>query len=205
MARRESRRSRESDDPITDRAPEDSFAQSGIRRGNGIGGGSMTNQVAVFVVIIATLGAIFAYLGNAAQANANLFKSEAAQKRSEAATHLSDFQARRTDRALSELARDLAPQDRKAALQARADAFKEEQDALRAKAQEIETVAAAWEKRSNDQLQVQHRWIEAVIALQIAIVFAAIALMTRKRWLEYGMLFMGLIGLSFGTVAALYG
>lgn len=204
MARREHRKSA---DPITDSPAEELLSQgSGTRRaGNGIGGGSMTNQVALFVVTIATIGAIFAYLGNAAQINASLFKTEAAQKRSEAAIHLSDFQARRTDRALSELARDLAPQERKAALQARADAFREEQDVLRAKAEQLETVAAAWEKQSNDQLQMQHRWIEAVIALQIALVFAAIALMTRKRWLEYGMLFMGLIGLSFGAVAALYG
>ncbi|MEO8249095.1 MAG: DUF4337 family protein [Burkholderiales bacterium] len=203
MARREHREK-------TDAVAEESFGvesngRGGKRTAGGIGGGSLTHQVGLFVVIMAVIGATFAWQANVAQVNVSLYKSEAAQKRSEAATQLSDFQARRTDQALAELARDLAPQERKAALQARADAFKQEKADLKTRAEKLESSAAAWDKQSEDQLLVQHRWIEAVIALQIAIVLAAIALMTRKRWLEYGMLLIGLVGLSFGAVATLFG
>ena len=203
MPRHERRSRRE---PIIEESDLEPVPRSSSRRngGNGIGGGSLTTQVALFVVIIASVGAIFAYSGNVAQINSGLYKAEAAQRRSEAATHSSDFHARRTDQALAELARDLAPQERKAALQARADAFKEEKDSVLAKADKLETEATAWDNQSKDQLIKQHRWIEAVIALQLALMLAAIALIARKAWLEYVMIVVGLVGIALGAVASLY-
>lgn len=174
------------------------------RTGHGIGGGSLNSQVGLFVAIMAVVSALFAYRATVAQVNAGLYKNEATQKRSEATARISDLHARRTDQALSELARDLAPEDRKAALQARADALKEEKNDLKSQAEKLEASARAWDKQSEDQLQIQYRWMEAVMALQLAIVLGAIALMTRKRWLEYAMMLMGLIGLAFGAVATLY-
>lgn len=202
MARREHRvRNDAEGDEVFSVEPQ---VRGGKRSAGGIGGGSLTQQVGLFVVIMAVIGAAFAWQGNAAQVKASLYKSEAAQKRSEVAAHQSDFQARRTDQALAELARDLAPQERKAALQARADAFKEEKADLKTRAEKLELSATAWEQQSGQQLAVQHRWIEGVIALQVAVVLAAMALMTRKRWLEYAMLIVGLIGLAFGAVATLF-
>ena len=50
--------------------------------GGGHGGhgddASMTNQIAMFTAILATVGALFGYMGGATQANAGLFKNNAA-------------------------------------------------------------------------------------------------------------------------------
>jgi hypothetical protein len=51
---------------------------------SGIGGGSLTNQIALFTAVIATVGAIFSYMGGATQANAGLYKNNAAIKKTEA-------------------------------------------------------------------------------------------------------------------------
>ena len=49
-----------------------------------------------------------------------------------------------------------------------------------------------------------HRWAQATTALQVAIAMAAIALMTRRKWLEWGMYGMGAVGLGIGVLAALH-
>ena len=49
-----------------------------------------------------------------------------------------------------------------------------------------------------------HRWAQATTALQVSIALAAIALLTRKKWLEMGMFAMGAIGLGIGVAAVLH-
>jgi hypothetical protein len=48
-----------------------------------------------------------------------------------------------------------------------------------------------------------HRWAQATTALQIAIAMAAMALLTRRRWLEKGVFVMSGIGLVVGILAYL--
>jgi len=47
-----------------------------------------------------------------------------------------------------------------------------------------------------------HRWAQATTALQVSIALAAIALLSKKKWLEYGMFIMGGIGVVVGGLAA---
>lgn len=54
----------------------------------------MINQIALFTAIIATVGAIFAYMGGATQANAGLYKNNAALKKAEASNQWNYFQAK---------------------------------------------------------------------------------------------------------------
>ena len=49
-----------------------------------------------------------------------------------------------------------------------------------------------------------HRWAQATTVLQVSIALAAIALLTRKKWLEYGMLAVAGAGLLVGAAAALH-
>jgi hypothetical protein len=49
-----------------------------------------------------------------------------------------------------------------------------------------------------------HRWAQATTALQVAIAMAAIALMTRRKWLEWGMYGLGAVGLGIGALALLH-
>ena len=49
-----------------------------------------------------------------------------------------------------------------------------------------------------------HRWAQATTALQIAIAMAAIALLTRRKWLEYGVFALSGIGVVLGALAWLH-
>ena len=63
-------------------------AQQGGHGGHGESGG-MINQIAMFTAIIATVGAIFGYMGGATQANAGIYKNNAAIKKTEASNPVS--------------------------------------------------------------------------------------------------------------------
>ncbi len=172
--------------------------------GTGLGGGSMTNQVAACVLFVALIAMTFAYLASQSQLEAVEARGEAAKRRTQAAVHTSDFHARRTDQALAELARDVVEPARKAALQARADALKDEKTLLLNQAQKLTSEALLWDERADLRLLQQYRWLEALIALQGALALAALALFTRKIWLECAMIASALVGLALGVVALLF-
>lgn len=172
---------------------------------HGVGGGSMTNQIALFTAVIATVGAIFAYMGGATQANAGLYKNNAAIKKTEASNQWNYFQAKSTKQSLAEVSRDLAPNpsDRDK-YQAKIDRYEKEKKDIQAQAEKIEAEAKEWDRQSDAQMHVHHRWAQATTALQVAIALAAIALLTKKKWLEYGMFAMGAIGVGIGALALLH-
>src|SRR6478736_2232484 len=67
--------------------------------------GGMINQIAMTTAIIATVGAIFGYMGGATQANAGLFKNNAAIKKTEASNQWNFYQAKSSKQNLSEVSR----------------------------------------------------------------------------------------------------
>lgn len=169
---------------------------------HGIGGGSMTNQIALFTAVIATVGAIFAYMGGATQANAGLYKNNAALKKTEASNQWNYFQAKSTKQSLAEISRDLAASAAdKEKYQAKIDRYEKEKKDIQAQAERIEAEAKEWDKRSDEQIHLHHRWAQATTALQVSIALAAIALLTRKKALEYGMFALGALGLGIGALA----
>ncbi len=171
---------------------------------HGLAGGSMTNQIALFTALIATVGAIFAYMGGATQANAGLYKNNAAIKKTEASNQWNYFQAKSTKQSLAEISRDLAPPDRQPTYQAKIERYEKEKKDIQAQAEKIEAESKAWDLQSDDQMHRHHRWAQATTALQVSIALAAIALLTRKKWLEMGMFAMGAIGLTIGVLAVLH-
>lgn len=171
---------------------------------HGVGGGSLTNQIALFTALIATVGAIFAYMGGATQANAGLYKNNAAIKKTEASNQWNYFQSKSTKQSLAELARDLAPEDRKAGYQAKVERYEKEKNEIKTVADKFEADATVWDQQSDAQMHQHHRWAQATTALQVAIALAAIALLTRKKWLEYAMFGMGGLGLLIGGLAVLH-
>ena len=167
-------------------------------------GGGMIAQIAVVTAIIATVGALFSYQGGATQANAGLFKNTAAIKKTEAANQWSFFQAKSTKQSLTEFARDLAPDDKKVAYQGKIDRYETEKNAIKLVAEKLESEAVAWDRSSDEQMHQHHRWAQATTVLQVSIALAAIALLTRKKWLEYGMFALAGLGLVLGALAALH-
>jgi Na+/glutamate symporter len=164
----------------------------------------MINQIAMFTAIIATVGAVFGYMGGATQANAGLYKNNAAIKKTEASNQWNFFQAKSTKQSLSELARDLAPEDKKAFYQGKIDRYEKEKTDIKAVADKLELDATAWDKQSDEQMHQHHRWAQSTTVLQVSIALAAIALLTKKKWLEVAMFAAGGIGLVVGVLASLH-
>ena len=75
------------------------------------GAAGMINHIAMFTAVIATVGAIFSYMGGATQANAGLYKNNAAIKKTEASNQWNYFQSKSTKQSLAEVSRDLSPAD----------------------------------------------------------------------------------------------
>jgi Domain of unknown function (DUF4337) len=166
--------------------------------------GGMTAQIAVVTAVIATVGAIFSYMGGATQANAVLYKNNASIKKTEASNQWNYFQAKSTKQSLAEFARDLTADDKKPGYQGKIDRYEKEKNDIKTDAEKLENQATAWDKSSDEQMHQHHRWAQATTVLQVSIALAAIALLTRKKWLEYGMFALAGVGLVMGALAALH-
>ena len=164
----------------------------------------MIAQIAVVTAIIATVGALFSYQGGATQANAGLYKNNAAISKTEAANQWSYYQSKSTKQSLAEFARDLAPEEKRLAYQGKIDRYESEKNQIKVVAEKLEAQSLAWDKSSDAQMHQHHRWAQATTILQVSIALAAIALLTRKKWLEYGMFALAAVGLVLGSLAALH-
>jgi hypothetical protein len=165
---------------------------------------SLTTRIAVCTAVLATFGAIFSYMGGLTQANAGLYKNNAGIKKTEASNQWNYYQAKSTKQALAEFARDTSPDDRRQAWDERAARYDREKAEIQVAATKLEDEAREWDKRSDEQLHQHHRWAQATTALQVSIALAAMALLTRRKWLEWGMLGVAGAGLVIGVLAALH-
>ncbi|MCX7278295.1 MAG: DUF4337 domain-containing protein [Burkholderiales bacterium] len=168
------------------------------------GSGGMVNQIAMFTAIIATVGAIFSYMGGATQANAGLYKNNAALKKAEASNQWNYYQAKSTKQALAEMAMNLSPEAAKSAYQVKLERYEKEKDGIKAVAEKLETEVVEWDEKSDEQMHLHHRWAQATTVLQISIAMAAIALLTKKKWLEYAMFGTGGLGVLVGALAVFH-
>jgi hypothetical protein len=168
------------------------------------GHGNMVNQIAMVTAVIATVGAIFSYMGGATQANAGLLKNDAAIRKTEASNQWNYFQAKSTKQSLAEVSRDLAPADRQAFYQAKIDRYEKEKNEIKTEAEKIEAAAKEADRQSEVQMHQHHRWAQATTVLQVSIALAAIALLTRKKWLEWAMFGVAGVGVAVGALAMLH-
>jgi Na+/glutamate symporter len=175
--------------------------QHGAEGHHGVGGGSLTNQVAMFTAIIATVGAIFAYMGGATQANAGLYKNNAAIKKTEASNQWNYYQAKSSKQNLSELALVLVADEKKPVYAKEIDRYKGEKAEIKLAADKLEAESLDWDRKSEEQMHQHHRWAQATTVLQVSIALAAIALLTKKRWLELAMFGVSAVGVAVGVLA----
>ena len=160
--------------------------------------------IAVATAIIATVGALFSYMGGATQSNAGLHKNDAAIKKTEASNQWNYYQAKSNKQNLSELAVVLAPEDKRAGYKDEVERYKKEKAEIKLAAEKLEAEATAWDQKSEQQLHQHHRWAQATTALQVSIALAAMALLTKKQWLERGMFAVAGIGVLLGAAAAMH-
>ncbi len=164
----------------------------------------MAGRLAVATAVLATVGALFSYMGGATQSNAGLFKNDAAIKKTEAANQWAFYQAKSNKQNLAEIAVDLAPEPRRAFYAEEAKRYKAEKGEIQVAAKKLEEESAAKDKQSEEQLHQHHRWAQATTALQIAIAMAAIALLTKSKGLVKGVFGLSIIGVTLGALAWLH-
>ena len=164
----------------------------------------MAGRLAVATAIIATVGAIFAYMGGLAQLNAGLYKNESAIKKTEASNQWNYYQAKSSKQNLAELALELAPESRRAFYVDEIKRYKGEKDVIKRDAEKLEKASDEWNQKSDEQIHQHHRWAQATTALQIAIAMAAIALLTKSRRLQIGVYGLSAIGITVGILAWLH-
>ncbi len=162
---------------------------------------SFAGMIAVMTAILATIGALFSYMGGATQANAVLYKNAAAIKKTDASNQWNYYQAKSNKQNLAELAISLVPDEKKADYAKEVERYKAEKNEIKAAAEKLEAEVTEWNARSDQELHLHHRWAQATTALQISIALAAIALLTKRNWLKWGMFGVAGIGIALGMAA----
>ena len=186
--------------------PHDHELEHAAQGGHGSHGekDSFSGMVAVSTALIATVGALFSYMGGATQANASLYKNDAAIKKTEASNQWNYYQAKSNKQNLAELAVVLAPDDKRAGYRDEVERYKKEKAEIKLDAEKLEAASKAFDQKSEAQMHQHHRWAQATTALQISIALAAIALLTRRKWLQYGMYGVAALGVALGGLAMLH-
>ena len=164
----------------------------------------MAGKLAVATAIIATVGALFSYMGGLTQANAGLYKNDAAITKTEAANQWAFYQAKSNKQNLAELAMEIVPEARRAFYTDEIKRYKSEKIEIMAAAKKLEDQSKVWNTRSDEQIHQHHRWAQATTALQVAIAMAAMALLTKSRYLEKGVVVLSAIGVVLGGLAWLH-
>ena len=164
-------------------------------------GDRFAGTIAVMTAILATIGALFSYMGGATQANAGLFKNNAAIKKTEASDQWNYYQAKSNKQNLAELAVILVADEKKAQYQQEAERYRKEKAEIKVGADKLEAESKDWDDQSEAQMHQHHRWAQATTALQISIALAAMALLTRRKWLEWGMYGVASVGVVVGVLA----
>jgi hypothetical protein len=167
------------------------------------GARGMTGQLAVITAVLATIGAICSYMGGATQADAALAKNDAAIRKTEASDQWNFYQAKNSRQAIAEVALDLVPAERREQYAKNIEKYKADKEPIMEKARKLEEEGKAFDEQSERLMHRHHRWAEATTFLQISIALAAIALLTRRRWLEWGTLAVAAIGIATGVAAAM--
>ena len=168
------------------------------------GGDGFSGRIAVATAVIATMGALFAYMGGSTQANAGLFKNNAAIKKTEASNQWNYYQAKSSKQNLAELALELVPAERKPGVAKEVERYKSEKGDIKKAAEKLEAQATDWDQRSDAELHLHHRWAQATTALQVSIALAAIALLTRRKWLVWGVGGVSALGMALGVAAVMH-
>lgn len=164
-------------------------------------GGRLTQSVAIFTAILATIGAIVSYQGGHTQNEALYYKNEAVLKKTDAANQWSYYQGKSTKQNLAELAEALAATpEQKAKYAADIARYKVEKEEIKRKAEGLEALSLAADKKSETALNPHDKLAQVMTFIQIAISLAAICVLTRRRWMfglsgaaaVVGMVFWGL-------------
>jgi len=162
---------------------------------------SFGGKLAVVTAILATIGAIFSFMSGATETESLKLENDAAVRRTEASGQWAAYLGASGKQNLAELALELAPESKRAFFQGEAKRRVAEMSTHKLTAERLDADAIALDNASDELLRRHHRWSQATTVLQISIAMAAIALLTKRRWLVYGVFSLGAIGAVIGAMA----
>jgi len=168
------------------------------------GGDNFTSRVAVLTAVLSTVGAIFGYLGGHSQNAALLYKNEAAIQKTSASNQWNYYQAKSNKQNLAELSIVLTAGEAREKYVQDVARYKKEKEEIKVEAEKLEAVAKEADQKSDHEMHVHERWALATTLLQIAIAMAAITLLTRKRWMLFGVYGATGLGLLAGAMGYLH-
>ena len=162
---------------------------------------SFGGKLAVVTAILATVGAIFSFMSGNTETESLKLENDAAVRRTEASSRWAAYLSAGGKQNLAELVQELAPESKKPQFQDEARRNAALMAVLKPEAEQLDAQAIALDNASDELLRQHHRWSQATTVLQIAIAMAAIALLTKRRWLLYGVYSLGAIGTAIGAMA----
>ena len=177
-------------------------AQGGGQHGEG--GDNFVARIAVTTAILSTLGAVGGYEAGHTQNAALLYKNEAAIQKTAASNQWNYYQAKSNKQNLAELSVTLTRGEDRDRFKQEIERYKKEKTDIKADAEKLEATAREADKKSEKEMQVHGRWALSTTLLQISIALSAIALLTRKKWLMYGVFGAAGIGIAFGVMGVLH-
>jgi len=164
-------------------------------------GSGFNNRLAVMTAIMATIGALLSYEASVTLGEAIIFKNEASIKKTEASDQWNFYQAKSNKQNLAELAAKLTTGKEHDDSKSEALRYNSEKSEVKKKAEDLEKLSHEADEHSEQYMYFHHRWATGTTALQIAISLAAIALLTRRKWLQYASLTCAAVGVAFGVFA----
>lgn len=165
---------------------------------------SFSGKIAVLTAILATVGAIMSYEGGATQAEAMLSKNESAIKKTEASDQWNFYQAKSQKQNLYELGAQLTTNEELInKFKEKAQKYETEKTEIKIKAEELVAKSEEADHHSEHSMHIHHRWAQATTLIQISIALSAIALLTRKKWLQWGVYGVGTTSVVIGGFALL--
>ena len=167
-------------------------------------GDGFAARVAVMTAILATVGALISYQGGATQNAALLFKNEAAIKKTEASDQWNFYQAKSNKQNLAELGATLTSGDAAERYRSEAKRYSEEKKDIQKKAEELERAGVEANANSEASMHTHHRWAQSMTLMQVAIALAAITLLTRRRWMQWGVYGAAAGGLALAALAYMH-
>ncbi len=184
--------------------PHDHAVEHAAHGGSHGEGDSFVARIAVTTAILSTLGAVGGYEAGHTQNAALLYKNEAAIQKTAASNQWNYYQAKSNKQNLAELSVILTSGAERERFTQEIERYKKEKSDIKADADKLEAAAREADKMSEMEMHVHGRWALSTTLLQISIALSAIALLTRKQWLLYGVFGAAGTGVAVGVVGLLH-
>ncbi len=168
------------------------------------GGDKNSGKIAVATAILATLGAFFSYMAGDTQNASMLHKNNAAIRKTEASNKWNYYQAKSNKQNLAELSVELTTGERKDFYQKEVERYKAEKKPIQVDAEALEKQSSEQDRLSDAAMHTHHRWAQAMTTVSVSIALAAIALLTKRRWLEVACGIVAAIGVVLGVLAVMH-